>query len=261
MAWSLAADLDLRYDARRPRPGPRGVPGGPQGIFLKRGSGGLTVDPARRLPVDPPGAARGGAALLRQGPGVSPRRRPGGLAPGNPGPPRDERGDAEPRALVRVRRGEAARASRPGAALGTVLVLLLGTVAPVYLLWPAPEIFGLALVALALSAWAAERPLLSAVLFGIAGYVKPPNVLMAAPLGLAPLVAGLEARGAGRPRARARGVAEARGGARGDRAGLLRAQRRRHRGAQLPGRGAEDLLRPLPLRREGDHLRRGRASG
>ena len=39
-----------------------------------------------------------------------------------------------------------------------------------------------------LAAWASGRPLLAAVLFGVAGYLKPPNVLMAAPLGLEPLL-------------------------------------------------------------------------
>ena len=59
---------------------------------------------------------------------------------------------------------------------------------PVYLVWPTPEIFGLALVTAGLAAWASGRPLLAAVLFGVAGYLKPPNVLMAAPLGLEPLL-------------------------------------------------------------------------
>jgi hypothetical protein len=61
-------------------------------------------------------------------------------------------------------------------------------VTPVYLVWPTPEIFGLALISAALAAWAAGRPLLAAALFGVAGYVKPPNVLMAVPLGLEPLL-------------------------------------------------------------------------
>ena len=47
---------------------------------------------------------------------------------------------------------------------------------------------GLALVTGGLAAWASGRPLLAAALFGVAGYLKPPNVLMAAPLGLEPLL-------------------------------------------------------------------------
>ena len=68
------------------------------------------------------------------------------------------------------------------------MALLLFTVTPVYLVWPTPEILGLALVTAGLAAWASGRPLLAAVLFGVAGYLKPPNVLMAAPLGLEPLL-------------------------------------------------------------------------
>jgi hypothetical protein len=73
-------------------------------------------------------------------------------------------------------------------ALAGAAGLLLLTVTAVYLVWPGPEIFGLALITAGFAAWAAGRPLLAAVLFGIAGYVKPPNVLMAAPLGLEPLL-------------------------------------------------------------------------
>jgi hypothetical protein len=80
------------------------------------------------------------------------------------------------------------RGLRPWPALSAGFVLLALTVAPVYLVWPTPEIFGLAVVCGGLASWAAGRPLLAAVLFGLAGYLKPPNVLMAAPLGLEPLL-------------------------------------------------------------------------
>ena len=70
---------------------------------------------------------------------------------------------------------------------GAVSVLLF-TVAPLYLVWPSPEILGLTLATGGLWAWATGRPLLSAVLFGAAGYLKPPNLLMAAPLGFDPLL-------------------------------------------------------------------------
>ncbi len=76
----------------------------------------------------------------------------------------------------------------PWAALGTAAALFLLTVTAVYLVWPTPEILGLTLITAGLAAWATGRPLLAAFLFGVAGYVKPPNVLMAAPLGLDPLL-------------------------------------------------------------------------
>ena len=50
MAQSLAEDLDLRYEARDLFRARREFPGGPQGIFLKRTSGGLRVDPPRGFP-------------------------------------------------------------------------------------------------------------------------------------------------------------------------------------------------------------------
>ena len=89
---------------------------------------------------------------------------------------------------------------------GRAVVLLLLTVTPLYLVWPTPEILGLALATGGLWAWASGRPLLAAVLFGVAGYLKPPNVLMAAPLGLEPLLPR-QARGS---RAPACGAASAR---------------------------------------------------
>ena len=44
MAWSLARDLDVRYEARDLARVRREYPAGPQGLFLKRASGGLTSD-------------------------------------------------------------------------------------------------------------------------------------------------------------------------------------------------------------------------
>ncbi len=44
MAWSLAEDLDLRYEAKDVFRSRREFSEGPQGIFLKRASGGLTFD-------------------------------------------------------------------------------------------------------------------------------------------------------------------------------------------------------------------------
>ncbi|PYQ01493.1 MAG: hypothetical protein DMF82_19155, partial [Acidobacteria bacterium] len=85
---------------------------------------------------------------------------------------------------------ELRRQADPGRALAAALLLFLGTVAPLYLIWPQPELFNLALVAAALLAWRRDRPLLSAVLIGLAAYSKPYNVLLALPLGVEPLLRG-----------------------------------------------------------------------
>ena len=68
MAWSLAEDGDLRYEARDVFRVRREFPSGPQGLFLKRASGGLRWDAAERLPVDAPrggGRSRGSTSRRR----------------------------------------------------------------------------------------------------------------------------------------------------------------------------------------------------
>jgi hypothetical protein len=187
MAWSLAADLDLRFE-RGDLERLRGeYPGGPQGLFLKRASGGLTVDPAAGFPW-----------VRRVGPGekrlyyakafVHPLlAAPLVALAGTRGLPVANglllSATLWLAFLVLRKRGLA-----PWPALATAAGLLLLTATPVYLVWPTPEITGLCLITAALAAWAAGRPLLAAVLFGVAGYLKPPNVLMAAPLGIEPLL-------------------------------------------------------------------------
>jgi hypothetical protein len=187
MAWSLARDLDLRLDAGDLARVRAEYPNGPQGLFLKRASGGLTWDGGAGFPwvrrVRPeegrlyyakafvhPLAVAPLVALL----GTRGLTLANGLL----------LSAALWLAFFVLRR----RGFPPWAALAVAAGLLLLTVTPVYLVWPTPEIFGLALIAAALAAWAAGRPLLAAVLFGVAGYLKPPNVLMAAPLGLEPLL-------------------------------------------------------------------------
>jgi hypothetical protein len=187
MAWSLARDFDLRYDERDLARSLAEYPGGPQGLFLKRASGGLTLDPGGGFPwlrrVRPEEGrlyfAKAFAHPLAVAPLVA-LLGTRGLTLAN--------GLLLSAALwlgyaVLRRRG-----FDPGSALVAAVTLFLLTVTPVYLVWPTPEIFGLALVTAALAAWAAGLPLLSATLFGLAGYLKPPNVLMAAPLGLDPLL-------------------------------------------------------------------------
>jgi hypothetical protein len=187
MAWSLARDLDLRFDERDLARVRSEYPNGPQGLFLKRASGGLTVDRAAGFPwlrrVRPDEGrlyyAKAFVHPLVAAPLVALLGTRGLLL---------ANGVLLSAALwlahVVLRR----RGMGPWAALGVAAALFLLTVTPLYLVWPTPEILGLALVTAGLAAWTTGRPLLAAVLFGIAGYVKPPNVLMAAPLGLEPLL-------------------------------------------------------------------------
>ena len=187
MAWSLARDLDLRFDEGDLARVRSEYPKGPQGLFLKRASGGLTVDPADGFPwvrrVRPEEGrlyyAKAFAHPLAVAPLVAVLGTRGlTLANGL------LLSGALWLAFFLLRR----RGTRPWPALAVAVALLLLTVTPVYLVWPTPEIFGLALVTAALAAWATGRPLLAAVLFGVAGYLKPPNILMAAPLGLEPFL-------------------------------------------------------------------------
>ncbi len=187
MAWSLARDLDLRFDAGDLARVRAEYPNGPQGLFLKRASGGLTIDPSagfpwvRRVRRDEGRLyyAKAFAHPLVAAPLVAVLGTRG-LTLAN--------GLLLSAALwlaFGILRG---RGIGPWTALAGAAGLLLLTVTPVYLVWPGPEIFGLALITAGLAAWAAGRPLLAAVLFGVAGYVKPPNILMAAPLALEPLL-------------------------------------------------------------------------
>lgn len=194
MTWSLVADQDLRYETRDLLRVRRQFGADPQGLFLKR------------VPDQRPGRA----------PGLAWRWAP------DLGFPWIHRID-EPRihyaksfahplatapfvmlmgdrgflvanaaflsialwcAFLELRR----RGASPGGSLAATLALLCCSVAPVYLLWMTPEILNVALLAAALFAWARDRPLLSAVLFGIACFSKPYNALVAAPLGFAPLL-------------------------------------------------------------------------
>jgi len=189
MAWSLARDLDLRFDAGDLERVRAEYPNGPQGVFLKRASGGLTVDGGagfpwvRRVRSDEGRLyyAKAFAHPLVVAPLVA-LLGTRGLTLAN--------GLLLSGALwlscgILRRRGIG-----PWTALSVAVGLLLLTVTPVYLVWPTPEVFGLALITAALAAWAAGRPLLAAALFGVAGYLKPPNVLMAVPLGLEPVFPG-----------------------------------------------------------------------
>jgi hypothetical protein len=84
---------------------------------------------------------------------------------------------------------ELRRTASPDRALLASSALMLATVLPVYLVWPTPEMVTVALIMGGLSAWRSNRPLLAAVLLGIATYTKPYNLFLALPLGVEPLLA------------------------------------------------------------------------
>ncbi len=202
MALSLAEDGDLRYEAKDVLRIRREYSFGPQGIFLKRASGGLTLDPpsgfpwVRRVTPDEPRLyyAKAYIYALLAAPLVGLLRTNGLLL-----------ANATFLGLALwLGYGELRRRTSPGRALGLTLVLFLATVTPLYLVWLTPEIFSLGIVTAGLVAWRRGRPLLSAALLGIVTYAKPTNLLLAIPLGLEPL---LESSGAG-PRSRWRGLLE-----------------------------------------------------
>ena len=186
-AHSLAEDGDLRYEARDVFRARREFPDGPQGLFLKRASGGLRVDGPggfpwiRRVTEDDkriyfakaftyPVAAAPLVALMGTRGLLVTNALSLGLV------------------LVLAYLELRTRAS-PAWSLAAAVSLILFTVAPLYLVWPTPELFTLALVAAGLFAWRRQRPVLAAVLLGIATYTKPYNLFLALPLGVEPLLA------------------------------------------------------------------------
>jgi hypothetical protein len=186
MAWSLAEDFDLRYEAKDVFRVRREFPLGPQGIFLKRTGGGIHLDPASGFPwlrwdsenPRPIFFAKAFAYPLAAAPLVRLFGTRGllltnvialGLA-------------------LWLGYGELRRRSSPAAAVAVVVALFGLTVAPVYVLWLTPEIFNLGLIAAGLAAWRRDRPFLSALLLGIATYSKPYNLFLALPLGVAPFL-------------------------------------------------------------------------
>jgi hypothetical protein len=177
MAGSLAFDGDLEFTASDLARVKAAYPGGPQGVFLKRvrdasGVSRLVYAKAIAYPMC--------AAPLVRLAGV------GGLLLLN--------------ALALLLAlwlgyGELSRRDGPlSAAAGALAALALG-VAPVYLLWETPELFHLGLATAGLVAYRRERPLLAAVVLGLAAYSKPPQLALALPLLLAPLLSGPDAWG------------------------------------------------------------------
>jgi hypothetical protein len=188
MAWSLAEDGDLRYEAKDVFRVRREFPSGPQGIFLKRASGGLWWD------------GEGGFPWVRRVDAGDPRiyfAKPFTYAVAAAPFVKlfGTRGMLLANALAlgaALFLGYAAmrRSATPLPSVAVTLALFLAGVAPVYLVWPTPEVFNMALTAAGLAAWRLERPVLSALILGIATYSKPYNLWLAIPLGLEPLLAG-----------------------------------------------------------------------
>lgn len=183
-ALSLAYDGDLVYEARDVLRVRREWPAGPQGIFLKRASGGLEL--------------REGFPWIGRVDALRPKVY---FAKALAYPVA-----AAPFARVLGTRGilvfnglcltlalllgylELRRRAAPWASLALACAIVLAGVTPVYALWLQPELFNLAMVAAALFAWSRGWPLASALLFAIATYSKPTHVLLALPLGAAPLL-------------------------------------------------------------------------
>jgi len=188
MAWSLAEDGDLRYEARDVLRTRREMSSGPQGVFLKRASGGLRWDGAggfpwvRRVRADEPRIyfAKAFTYPLAAAPLVALFGTRGLLIL-----------NALALGLVLALVYSELRGNRsPAAALVAAAALVLASVAPIYLVWPTPELFTMALVAAGLVAWRRDRPLLAAVCLGLATYTKPYNLLLALPLGVEPMLRG-----------------------------------------------------------------------
>jgi hypothetical protein len=186
MALSLAEDGDLRYEARDALRIRRLFGHGPQGIFLKRSSGGLTADEVSGFPwlrrVTPEEGrvyfAKAAAYPIAAAPLVR-LFGANGLLLTNA---------VFLAGAMLFGFVEARRLAPPGRALVLTLAIFLGGVTPLYLLWPQPEIFNVGVIVVALWAWRRDRPWLSAVLFGIATYSKPTNLFLALPLGVSPLL-------------------------------------------------------------------------
>ena len=186
MAWSLAEDFDLRYEVKDLYRVQREFPLGPQGVFLKRASGGLKWDPGagfpwlHRIGPDEPRIyyAKSFAHTLFAAPlvalfGTSGLMLTNALAMS---------------VALLLGYALARRREQPLAALVWSGVLLLGTITPLYLIWPQPEILNVGLIVAGLWAWARSKPMLAAVLLGIATYSKPTNLFLALPLGVEPLL-------------------------------------------------------------------------
>jgi hypothetical protein len=188
MAWSLAKDADLRYEARDLLRVERQYGSRPQGVFLKRACGGLAWDPGGGFPwLGRVGCQEGEKRVYF----AKAFAYPLAVAPFVAG--FGNRGLLVFNLLclgltLALAYAEGRRRASPARALAVVMAIFGASVAPLYLLWLTPELFNLALIMAGLAAWRSERPLLAAVLLGVATYSKPYNLFVALPLGVAPLL-------------------------------------------------------------------------
>lgn len=186
MAWSLATDGDLRYEAKDLLRVQREMDIGPEGLFLKRTAGGWEFGggfpwlhrvqaPERSQPLY---FAKAFAYPVAAAPFVKAFGTRGlllcnvaflGLA-------------------LFCAYEELRRRASPAWSLAASAALLLASVTPLYLLWPAPEIFNLGVIAAALVLWRRGWPVAAGLLLAVAIYSKPYNLWLALPLGLAPLL-------------------------------------------------------------------------
>ncbi len=182
MAWSLAEDGDIRYEARDILRVRKEFPGGPQGLFLKRGAGGLTFEPSfHRVTPEEQRLyfAKAFAYPMVAAPFVRVFGTPGLLL---------TNALAFGLALLSGYTILRKREATPLEALAATIVLFGATVAPVYLVWPAPEMMNVGVIAAGLAAWACGWPITSALLLGFAVYSKPYNLFLALPLGVEPFL-------------------------------------------------------------------------
>jgi hypothetical protein len=185
-ALSVAFDGDLEYEARDVLRVRRQWGSGPEGIFLKRASGGLRLTKSfpflARVPASEPRIYFAKALLypVLAAPFVRVLGADGLLA---------FNGICLGVVLV-LGFFELRRARPEWTAFALTLSLVLVGTTPVYAVWLQPELLNLALVAAALFAWSRERVSLSAVLVGLATYSKPSNILLGLPLLALPLLVG-----------------------------------------------------------------------
>jgi hypothetical protein len=182
MTWSLVSDFDFEYTAGDLVRVKREYPGGPSGIFLKRASGGFEVDGSfpwiKRVGEDEKRIYFGKAMTyaVLAAPFVAVFGTSGFLV-----------FNAVCLLVAWLSAFlELRTRTTEGMAMAASGVLVVATIAPLYIFWIQPEVMNLAVISLALLAWRRDHLVLSALLFGIAGYTKPTHLLMAAPLGLAP---------------------------------------------------------------------------
>jgi hypothetical protein len=186
MAWSLATDGDLRYEARDLLRVQREMDMGPEGLFLKRTAGGWGFGagfpwihrvqaPERQQPLY---FAKAFAYPVAAAPFVK-LFGTRGLLLCNVA----FLGVALFCAYLELRRH-----ATPAWSLAATASLFLASVTPLYLLWPAPEIFNLGVIAAALVLWRRGWVVAAGLLLAVAIYSKPYNMWLALPLGLAPLL-------------------------------------------------------------------------